>query len=275
MVTEPLRAAHTIRSIGALAAATLLAAVALSGCSNGGGSTTVFDPHTGGSASDSGSPVASSAHPSAAASSSAGSGSTSIPAAAWIQPSAIPLNAKYHWASPASVAKSAKAPELSAVQDCQLSLSSSDQAELGAFPAAQAQLSPTSGGSGGQDDWAAVETILATNDTSSGDIQGIYSLFTDLVADLGKCASGVSGAKVSVEAGQGPEYAATITIPTSTGSTLTWHEYLAAPYGYLVELSVYVAPYSGDKPSASWDGSSAGTVLSALQSGPCSTTKLC
>jgi hypothetical protein len=31
------------------------------------------------------------------------------------------------------------------------------------------------------------------------------------------------------------DYAATITIPTSTGSPLTWHECLAAPYGHLVE----------------------------------------
>ena len=164
---------------------------------------------------------------------------------------------------------------LSAVQDCQLTLSSADRAELGAFPAAQADLSPTSGARGGRDDWAAQETILAANDTSSGDVQGIYNLYTDLVADLAKCANTASGAKVSVAVNQGPEYAATITIPTSTGSILTWHEYLAAPYGYLVELSVYVAPYAGDKPSAPWDGASASSVLSAVQSGPCSVTKLC
>jgi hypothetical protein len=174
------------------------------------------------------------------------------------------------------VAKLAKAPELSAVQDCRLTLSSADQSELGAFPAAQADLSPTTGASGGQDDWAAQETILATNDTSSGDIQGIYNLYTDLVAELGKCANTASGARVSVAVDQGSEYAATITVPTSTGSTLAWHEYLAAPYGYLVELSVYVAPYPGGKPSVPWDGSSsAGAVLDALQSGPCGVTKLC
>ena len=206
---------------------------------------------------------------------SATSGTPAIPTAAWITPSAIPLYAAYHWPSPSSAAKSAKSPELSAVQDCQLSLSSTDRAELGAFPAAQADLSPTIGATGGQDDWAAQETILATDDTSSGDIQGIYDLYTDLVTDLGTCAKTASGAKVSVAVNQGPEYAATITIPTSTGSTLTWHEYLAAPYGYLVELSVYVAPYSGDRPSAAWDGSSAAGVLGALQSGPCSVTKLC
>jgi hypothetical protein len=259
---------------------TLLAATALAGCSSSGGTPLATSS---GSASSAGPAAASSAGPSAAASSPASSGSsssaasaaTSIPAASWIQPSAIPLYAKYHWAAPASVAKSAKAPTLSAVQDCQATLSSADQAELGAFPAAQAELSPTSGGTGGQDDWAAEETILATNDTSSGDIQGIYNLYTDLVAGLGKCANSASSAKVSVAVNQGPEYAATITVPTSTGSTLTWHEYLAAPYGYLIELAVYVAPYSGDQPGAAWDGSSASSVLSSLQSGPCSITKLC
>jgi hypothetical protein len=191
--------------------------------------------------------------------------------------SAIPLYAHYHWSSPSSAAKSVKAPVLSAVQDCQLSLSSSEQAELGAFPAAQADLSPTTGAGagGGADDWAAQETILAANDTDSGDVQGIYSLYTGLVADLAECANTAPGAKVTVARSQGAEYAATITIPTSTGSTMTWHEYLAAPYGYLVELSVYVAPYSGDKPSASWDGTSAATVLSSLQAGPCSVTRLC
>jgi hypothetical protein len=265
----------------ALAVGVLLVA-AVAGCSSGGGTSPMFGgTQASGSASATSSGAASSS-PSASASASAtaatgsgGSGSAGIPAAAWIAPSAIPLYAAYHWPSPSGAAKSAKAPELSAVQNCRLTLSSADQSELGAFPAAQADLSPTTGASGGQDDWAAQETVLATNDTSSGDIQGIYTLYTDLVADLGKCANTAAGAKVSVAVTQGPEYAATITIPTSTGSTLAWHEYLAAPYGYLVELSVYVAPYSGDKPSAPWDGSSASTVLKALQSGPCGVTKLC
>ena len=269
MATELCRAARTSRS--GSPAITLIGGVMLAatvaGCSSGGGSSPLFgSTHASGSAS---------ASATTSASGSAGAGSTGIPTAAWIAPSAIPLYAAYHWPVPSAAAKSAKAPELSVVQDCQLTLSSADQAELGAFPAAQADLSPTTGASGGQDDWAAQETILATNDTSSGDIQGIYGLYTDLVADLGKCANTASGAKVSVAVNQGSEYAAMITIPTSTGSTLTWHEYLAAPYGYLIELSVYVAPYSGDQPSASWDNSSASTVLGALQSGPCSVTKLC
>ena len=294
MVTEPRRAAHTAKSVGTLACGALLAAATLAGCSSSGGGTTPLFGSTHGSGGASGSSSGSAtvtatssggaASPSAVATASttgttanstAAAGSTAVPTAAWIAPSAIPLYAAYHWSSPAIAAKTAMSPVLSLVQDCQLTLSSADQSELGAFPAAQADLSPTTGASGGQDDWAAQETILATSDTSSGEIQGIYGLYTDLVADLAKCANTASGAKVSVAVNQGAEYAATITIPTSTGSTLTWHEYLAAPYGYLVELSVYVAPYSGDKPSASWDGSSASTVLSALQSGPCSVTKLC
>jgi hypothetical protein len=263
LATEPRHPDRTNRfpgrSVGksatALGSGALLAVATLAGCS--------------------GASRVPSADTSAASSGSGASGASAIPTAAWITPSAIPLYAAYHWPSPPSAAKSARSPELSAVQDCRLSLSSADRAELGAFPAAQADLSPTIGASGGPDDWAAQETILATDDTGSGDIQGIYGLYTDLVADLGTCAKTASGAKVSVAVNQGSEYAATITVPTSTGSTLTWHEYLAAPYGYLVELSVYVAPYSGDRPSAPWDGSSAGAVLSALQSGPCSVTKLC
>jgi hypothetical protein len=275
LVTEPRRAAHTHT---VLACGALLAAATLAGCSSGGGSGTLFGPARpsgGASATSSGGAASSSPAATASATASTTTSTTAIPTAAWTAPSAIPLYAAYRWPSPASAAKTAKSPTLSAVQDCQSALSSADQAALGAFPAAQADLSPTTGATGGEDDWAAQETILAADDTSSGDVQGIYGLYTDVVADLGKCADTASGAKVSVAVNQGSEYAATITVPTSTGSTLTWHEYLAAPYGYLVELSVYVAPYSGDQPSASWDGSSASTVLSALQSGPCSVTKLC
>jgi len=274
LATEPCCAAARTGRSGtpaiALVGGALLAA-AVAGCSSGGGSS----PQFGSTHASGGSSASASGSATTSATGSGGAASTGISTTAWIAPSAIPLYAAYHWSSPSAAAKSVKAPELSAVQDCQLTLSSADQSELGAFPAAQADLSPTTGASGGQDDWAAQETILATNDTSSGDIQGIYNLYTDLVADLGKCSNTASGAKVSVAVNQGSGYAATITIPTSTGSTLTWHEYLAAPYGYLVELSVYVAPYSGDKPSASWDGSSASMVLNALQSGPCSATKLC
>ncbi|MBR7831425.1 hypothetical protein KDK95_34300 [Actinospica sp. MGRD01-02] len=275
MGTKPLRA------VGGLAGVTLLTAAALAGCSNNGGLSASSGTRSGGAGSASAGTSAA-AGPSASANSTAtpsnGTGpgsSAAIPTAAWIPASAIPLYAHYHWSSPSRVAKSVKAPVLSAVQDCQVPLSSSDQAELGAFPAAQAELAPTTGATGGEDDWAAQETILATNDTDSGDVQGVYNLYTDLVADLAKCANTASGAKVTVALSQGAEYAATITVPTSTGSTMTWHEYLAAPYGYLVELSVYVAPYAGDKPGASWDGTSAATVLSSLQSGPCSVTNLC
>ena len=276
LVTKRCRAARIASSVGALGCGTLLAAATVAGCSSSGGTGTVFgSPKTSGSASPASTATASSAATATATATDPGSASAAIPTAAWIQSSAIPLYAAYHWPVLVSAAKSATSPMLTAVQDCRLTLAGADKSELGAFPAAQADPSPTTGGSGGQDDWAAQETILATNDTSSGDIQGIYNLYTDFVADLGKCSGTASGAKVSVAVNQGAEYAATITIPTSTGSTLTWHEYLAAPYGYLVELSVYVAPYSGDKPSAAWDGSSASAVLGALQSGPCAVTKLC
>ena len=289
MVTEPHRAARKRgTSIKALTLLSALTVGALAGCSGGSGSSggagvlggLAGDPSSG-AASASGSATAPGTAPgrvpATATAVSAAPGATvgGIPPGAWISPSAIPLDAAYHWPAPAGAAKAAKSPTLSAVQDCGISLNANDKSELGAFPAAQAVLQPASGGSGGQDDWTAQETVLATNDTSSGDIQGIYSLYTDLVAALGDCAQGAPGAKVTEVTSQGPQYAATITIPTSTGSTLTWHEYLAAPYGYLVELSVWVAPYSGDKPSAAWDGTPANSVLSALQAGPCAVTKLC
>ena len=204
-----------------------------------------------------------------------GYASAALPASVWTNPSAIPLDAAYHWRSPAAVDKKASAPTLTAVQDCQLVLSAGDRSELAAFPAAQADLTPTSGGTGGQDDWSAQETVLATGDTSSGDIQGIYMLYSDLVASVGTCAGTASGAKLTNVSSSSAGYAATITIPTSTGTTLTVHEYLAAPYGYLVELSVWVAPYAGDKPSAAWNGASSSTVLAALSTGPCALSKAC
>jgi len=211
------------------------------------------------------------------ASAQAGSGyvSAALPAAVWTNPAAIPLDAAYHWPSPAAVARRATAPELTAVQDCRLTLSSDDKAELGAFPAAQADLSPGTGGTGGRDDWAAQETVLAAGDTSSGDIQGIYLLYTDLETLIGQCAKIAPGAKLTGVSSTRAGYAATISIPTSTGTTLTVHEYLAAPYGYLVELSVWVAPYRGEKASAAWAGAPPNAVLAALSAGPCALSKAC
>lgn len=288
MATEPHRAAHprgtTFLALLACAAA---AGACLAGCSGKTvGVGTVLSSGSPGAGAGAGVGTGAGASAPAYTTSTAPTATTAptastaarggtIPGAAWIASSSIPLNASYHWSTPSSAAKLGRAPVLSAVQDCQIALSGAEKSELGAFPAAQAELKPTSGSAGGEDDWSAQETVLATDDTSSGDIQGIYGLYDKLVADLGKCAGTVPGAKLSGITGQGAAYAATITIPTSTGTTLTWHEYLAAPYGYLVELSVWVAPYAGDKPSAGWDGSPATTVLSALQSGPCSVTKLC
>jgi hypothetical protein len=285
LVTEPQRAARprgttANRALTFGTAAFIAAAACLAGCSNGAGtgSGTLFNTAqtTSPSASASASHSATATPPTETSTSAdPDSGGNAIPTAAWIASSSIPLDAKYHWAAPSSAAKAAKSPVLSAVQDCRLALSAGDRAELGAFPAAQADLAATSGATGGQDDWSAQETILATGDTSSGDVQGIYGLYTDLVAALKKCAATASGAKLTAKTSQGPTYAATITIPTSTGTTLTWHEYLAAPYGYLVELSLWVAPYAGGKPGAGWVGAPTDTVLSALQSGPCSVTGLC
>ena len=286
MVTEPHRAARKRgTSIKALTVVSALAALALAGCSGHSGGAGLVgglsaDPSSAGASAASSATAPSTAPdgaPASAAEVSAAPGATvgGILPGAWISPSAIPLDASYHWPAPVGAAKAVKSPTFSAVQDCGITLNANDKSELGAFPAAQAVLQPGSGGSGGQDDWTAQETVLATNDTSSGDIQGIYSLYTDLVAALGRCAQSAPGAKVTDVTSQGPQYAATITIPTSTGSTLTWHEYLAAPYGYLVELSVWVAPYSGGKPSADWDGTSTSSVLSALLAGPCEVTKFC
>lgn len=283
MATEP---HHAARPRGATFIALLACAAAAGACLAGCSGKTVGvgtvlssgSPAAGageGAGAGASAPASTTSTTSTAPTASTAARSGTIPGAAWIASSSIPLNGTYHWSTPSSAAKAGKAPVLSAVQDCQIALSGADESELATFPAAQADLKPTSGATGGEDDWSAQETILATDDTSSGDVQGIYGLYNDLVAGLGKCAGTVPGARLSGITGQGPTYAAAITIPTSTGTTLTWREYLAAPYGYLVELSVRVAPYAGDEPSASWDGSPATTVLSALQSGPCSVTKLC
>lgn len=282
-----------LRVLGAVAAALALALAGCSGSSSPSSSAGLGSVRVAGSAgatdasaSSSGAGAGSSSASSAAdagggsgsgSSAAAGGGyaSAALPAGVWTSPSAIPLDAAYHWQAPAAVDKKASAPTLTAVQDCQLALSADDKSELAAFPAAQAELTPGSGGTGGQDDWSAQETVLSTGDTSSGDIQGIYMLYTDLVSRIGKCASTATGAKLTNVSSTSAGYAATITIPTSTGTTLTVHEYLAAPYGYLIELSVWVAPYSGDKASAAWDGASSSAVLAALSSGPCALSKAC
>lgn len=289
---------HAVRRPPLLGAVAAAVALVVSGCSggSGGSSSLVGVGSSSAPASGGGAPASSTASPavgsagsasaadgggeggssgSGAAAAAGGYASAALPASVWINPSAIPLDAAYHWSSPAAVDKKAGNPELTAAEDCRLSLSGADKSALGVFPAAQAQLGPTSGGTGGQDDWTATETVVAAGDTSSGDIQGVYMLYHDLSGLIGKCANAAPGAKVTDVSSTQAGYAATITIPTSTGTTLTLHEYLAAPYGYFVELSVWVAPFHGDKPSAAWDGASAGSVLAALASGPCAASKAC
>lgn len=268
--------------VGAVAAAVTLAVAGCSSSDKNSSSLVGLGSRSAGStapeAGTSPSTGAGASSPAVLASSPSGGGgytSAALPAAVWTDPSAIPLDAAYHWRSPAAVDKKASPPELTAVQDCRLALGSTDKAELAAFPAAQADLTPSTGGSGGQDDWNVQETVLSTGDTSSGDIQGIYMLYTDLVGRIGKCANTAAGAKLTNVSSTQAGYAATISIPTSTGTTLTVHEYLAAPYGYLVELSVWVAPYSGDKAGAAWDGASSSAVLAALSAGPCALSKAC
>jgi len=215
----------------------------------------------------------------AAAAAATGYSSAALPSSLWLSASQIPMESSYHWQSPAAEDKQGKASTAAnwgqfwVTQACGATLSSGDTSSLAVLPVAQSYITPTTGGASGNNDWLAQETIVGGGSAAS---QSQFALFQDLVSEAKSCASTTSGASVQVGTDQGSEFAATLKIPTSTGATLTVHEYLAAPFGYLVEFAMWVSPYAGNPgPTVPWDGTSDASVLSAIQAGPCAASKAC
>jgi hypothetical protein len=158
---------------------------------------------------------------------------------------------------------------------CHESLSSADQGTADAFPSASTQVQPTAIGTGGQNDWEAAEEIVAAPDHTSGSRRRLGGVFRDLVAEAGACRAAVPGAKVSTGVDTSSEYSATLTIPVGSGMTQILHEFIAMPYGYLLEFNEWVAPDAGDQPEVAWSGAPDSTILADLESGPCAVSKHC
>ena len=134
---------------------------------------------------------------------------------------------------------------------------------------ATSQVGPSFGGPG----WLAGETILAAPDYSARSRQTLATLFHDLVAQAGTCPP--AGSAVSVTVDNGTEYAATASVASNSGPPITLHEYLAMPAGYIEWFGVWYDPDNANGLPGTWSGPPARTLLSELESGPCSVSRRC
>jgi hypothetical protein len=130
-------------------------------------------------------------------------------------------------------------------------------------------------GSSGGADWRAQEDITHDPSIDSGSDQVAFGAFVDLTDELRSCAQAVAGAQVTVSTDGGQEFAATVTIPTPTGSTATLHDYLAVPDGTIVELAFWVAPNAGAQPHTPWTTVPDATVFAAMKAPVCGTYHDC
>jgi len=229
---------------------------------------------------DAASPAASSA-PSSAASGSpksdpttaapAGGGKAStVPAAAWIAPQQVPLNAALHWTAPASSAKSLGAKGQFKIEQLCHGKRSDDWADV------VTDLDTASlGGAAG--DWQADQSIVSFGDAakSSAVAQTAFGVLGAVKDEVKGCATTVPGAKVEI-AGDDSEYlVATVTVPQSDGGTVQVHEYLTTSGGALVELTLHAQVAKGGHPKTAWSAPADSAVLSALAKPVCTAFKDC
>jgi hypothetical protein len=224
---------------------------------------------------------------------------SALPDSVWISPAQIPLDSAYHWQSPAAQAYGSTAPQFEFEQLCQTTKPNSVAALAKSFTSATATLTAganitggaagtagasgagvsaagTSGASGESgDDWLAQEVVTHDPSLDSASDQVAFAAFADLTSELQSCAQAVAGAQVTVSTDSAMDFAATLTIPTSTGATATLHDYLVVPDGTIAELALWVAPNPGDQPAVPWSNVPDSSVLSALRSPVCETYKDC
>ena len=195
-----------------------------------------------------------------------------LPGSVWVSPAQIPLDSSYHWQSPSGLAQGGNL--VFQFEDlCETSIPASVGALDGQFTTATATMTGNASSSG-NNDWVAKETITHDPSVDSGSDQVAFGAFTDLVASLKTCAQS-QGVHMTVTTDSGENFAATATIPTSTGATLTVHDYVTVPDGTLVELALWAAPYAGNSVSVPWAKVSDASVLSAISSPVCGTYHDC
>ncbi|MEU6235604.1 hypothetical protein [Kitasatospora sp. NPDC047058] len=200
--------------------------------------------------------------------------SKDIPAGAWIDPHAVPLDSTYHWPAPATTAKGVTGTPVFKLQELCHAKLNPDHESLGAGrAAAQAVL-----GAGGADQWQAQQTLLYEGDPrpSSGVAQSAHLVFDDLREEVKGCAKTLPGATVKVTSPEDANYfAATVTVPQAGGTVVTLHEYLSNPDGTVDELAVWTSTKTGAQPKVAWAGPADADVAKAMDSALCTTLKDC
>jgi len=202
----------------------------------------------------------------------AGATPSGLPGSVWISPAQIPLDASYHWQAPTSVAQ-AGSLAFQLQELCQTAVPASVSALDGQFTTATASMTGN-GTSSGDNDWTAEETVTHDPSVDSASDQAAYGAFTDLVTSLKTCGQKL-GVHMSVTTDSGENFAATVTIPASTGAIISVHDYVTVPDGTIVELALWTAPYAGNSVTVPWTSAPDSTVLSALSSPVCSSFKDC
>ncbi|MFB7615448.1 hypothetical protein [Kitasatospora sp. NPDC056181] len=261
----------------AIAAAALLGIGMLNACGPDNSGEQNAAPSTAATAAGTAAASGAAAQPSTAAAKPSSAGpavSKDIPAGAWINPRAIPLDATYKWPAPAAGAKGVSGKPTFKLQELCHSKLSQDNESLGAGRAAAQSVI----GAGGADQWQAQQTLLYQGDPrpSSGIAQSAHLVLGDLEDEVKNCAKTVPGATVKVTSPADAMYfAATVTVPQAGGTTVTLHEYLTAPDGTVNELSLWTAAKTGAQPKVPWAGPADADVTKAMDAALCDTLKDC
>ncbi|MFF0298461.1 hypothetical protein ACFYS8_19430 [Kitasatospora sp. NPDC004615] len=260
--------------LAATAVACLTAVAVLTACdpdnTDGGdaGKTAAAPPAASGAPSaggtESGSPKT---DPSAAQSAGGGKAST-VPAAAWINPQQVPLNAALHWTAPAAKSLGAKG-QFQIEQLCH-SKRSADWADT--VPGVD-----TASLGGAPDDWKADQSIVTFGDAnkSSAAVQSAFGLLGAVKDEVKHCATTAPGAKAEITVDESEHLVATVTVPQADGGTVTVHEYLTTSGGALVELTLHAQAAKGGHPKTAWSAPADSAVLSAIAKPVCTAFKDC
>ncbi|MFD8481769.1 hypothetical protein [Kitasatospora sp. NPDC059673] len=262
--------------LAATAVACLTAIAALTACdpegSGGGdaGKTAAAPPAASGTPS-AGSTASGSPKSDPGAAPSAGGGkSSTVPAAAWIAPQQVPLNAALHWTAPATSAKSLGAKGQFQIEQLCHGKRSDDWTDT--VPGVD---TASLGGASG--DWKADQSIVSFGDASKSSVaaQSAFGLLGAVKDEVKNCATTVPGAKAEITGDDSEYLVATVTVPQSDGGTVQVHEYLTTSGGALVELTLHAQTAKGAHPKTAWSAPADTAVLSALAKPVCTAFKDC
>ncbi|MGW4383402.1 hypothetical protein [Kitasatospora sp. NPDC004531] len=201
----------------------------------------------------------------------AGGGKTSaVPAAAWVAPQQVPLNAALHWTAPAASAKSLGAKGQFLIEQLCHGKRADDWADT--VPGVD-----TASLGGAEGDWKADQSIASFGDASksSAAAQSAFGLLGALKDEVKNCSATVPGAKAEITADDSEYLAATVTLPQPDGGTVQVHEYLTTSGGALVELTLHAKTAKGAHPKTAWSAPADAALLKALATPVCTAYKDC